>query len=131
TVMALSIVRCLQCYGHIEREALAAAFAREYARDPRRGYGGTAHSILRAIGEGLPWTTAAGRVFDGQGSCGNGGAMRAAPIGAYFADDLSRVIAEARASAAVTHAHEDGQTGAIAVALAAAWIVGELDAHPK
>lgn len=127
TMMALSIVRCLKRYGHIEEDALASAFAREYARDPRRGYGGTAHGILQAIGEGIPWQTAAGRVFDGEGSCGNGGAMRAAPIGAYFADDFQRVIAEAKASAAVTHAHPDGQTGAIAIALAAAWMATNYD----
>ncbi len=131
TIMALSIVRCLKRYGFVEQEALAAGFAREYARDPRRGYGGTAHGILRAIGEGTAWQTAAGRVFDGQGSCGNGGAMRAAPIGAYFADDLNRVKAEAKASAAVTHAHPDGQTGAIAVALAAAWMVREQPGNAK
>jgi ADP-ribosylglycohydrolase len=125
SVMALSIVRSLKRYGHIERDVLAAGFAHEYARDPGRGYGGTAHGILRAIGEGTLWETAAGRAFDGQGSCGNGGAMRAAPIGAYFAGDVDRVIGEARASAEVTHAHPDGQTGAIAVALAAAWMVRE------
>lgn len=123
TTMALSIVRCIKRYGHIDQDALAAGFAREYARDPGRGYGGTAHGILRAIGEGIAWQTAAGRVFDGQGSCGNGSAMRVAPIGAYFAEDLNRVIAEAKASAQVTHAHPDGQTGAMAVALAAAWMV--------
>lgn len=127
TMMALSIARCLKRYGHIEPDALASAFAREYARDPRRGYGGTAHGILQAIGEGVSWQTAAGRVFNGQGSCGNGGAMRAAPIGAYFAGDWNRVIAEAKTSAAVTHAHPDGQTGAIAIALAAAWMVTEHD----
>jgi ADP-ribosylglycohydrolase len=131
TMMALSIARCLKRYGHIDQDALAAGFAREYSRDPRRGYGGTAHGILRAIGEGTAWQTAAGRVFDGQGSCGNGGAMRSAPIGAYFADDLSQVIAAARASAAVTHAHPDGQTGAIAAALAAAWMVRESPAPGK
>jgi ADP-ribosylglycohydrolase len=123
--MALSIVRCLKRYGYIEQDALAVAFAREYARDPQRGYGGTAHGILQAIGDGTSWQVAAGRVFDGQGSCGNGGAMRSAPIGAYFADDIPKVIAEARASAQVTHAHPDGQTGAIAVALAAAWVIRE------
>jgi ADP-ribosylglycohydrolase len=131
TMMALSIVRCLKRYGHIERDALAAAFAREYARDPRRGYGGTAHGILRAIGEGISWQTAAGRVFDGQGSCGNGGAMRAAPIGAYFADDYERVMTESKASAEVTHAHPDGQTGAMAVALAAAWLIREPETAAK
>jgi ADP-ribosylglycohydrolase len=131
TMMALSIFRCLRRYGHIEPDALAAAFAKEYARDPQRGYGGTAHGVLCAIGEGVSWEVAAGRAFDGQGSCGNGGAMRAAPIGAYFADDYTRVIAEARRSAAVTHAHPDGQTGAIAVALAAAWMVRERPDKPS
>lgn len=125
TTMALSIVRCLKRHGQIQRDALALAFAREYVRDPSRGYGGTAHGILQAIHAGVPWEEAAGRVFNGEGSCGNGGAMRAAPIGAYFAGDVNRVIAEAKASAEVTHAHADGQTGAIAVALAAAWMVNK------
>jgi len=35
------------------------------------------------------------------------------------------VVAEAKASAEVTHAHPDGKTGAVAVALAAAWMVRE------
>src|SRR5437899_8899417 len=50
TAMALSIVRCLKQYGRIDQDALASAFAEEYARDPRRGYGGMAHGILRSIG---------------------------------------------------------------------------------
>ena len=125
TMMALSIVRCLKQHGRIDQDALAMAFAKEYARDPRRGYGAMAHRILQSIGKGTPWQTAAGRAFGGQGSCGNGGAMRAAPIGAYFADDPDRVVTEAKASAEVTHAHPDGQTGAIAVALAAAWMVAQ------
>ena len=128
TVKAMSIVRNLAEHQGIASDWLATSFADEYRREPDRGYGGTARGILRAIGEGVPWQEAAGRVFDGEGSCGNGGAMRAAPVGAFFADDLPRVIAEARKSAAVTHAHEDGQTGSIAVALAAAWMVGQYDA---
>lgn len=51
---------------------------------------------------------------------GNGGAMRVAPVGAYFADDMDAVIREAVASAEVTHANPDGQAGAVAVAVAAA-----------
>lgn len=125
TMMALSIVRCLKRYGRIEQDALADAFAQEYTRDPRRGYGGTAHQILCAIGEGISWKAASRVAFDGQGSCGNGGAMRAAPIGAYFADDYQRVIYESKASAEITHAHPDGKTGAVSVALAAAWMLRE------
>jgi len=100
--------------GCINQDVLAKMFAEEYARDPQRGYGGAAHGILRAIAEGMSWKAVARRAFGGQGSCGNGGAMRAAPIGAYFADDCERVVYEARLSAEVTHAHPDGQTGAAA-----------------
>lgn len=125
TAMALSIVRCLKRSAHIESDALALAFCKEYAREMWRGYGGMAHKILRNIYRGQSWRVAAGEAFGGQGSCGNGGAMRSAPLGAYFADDLEAVIREARASSEVTHAHPDGQTGAIAIALAAAWMVRE------
>ena len=47
--------------------------------------------------------------------------MRVAPLGAYFADDQDRLVDEAVRSAAVTHAHADGQAGAVAVATAAGW----------
>lgn len=120
TEMALAVVEVLADNGRIVQERLAQVFARRYLREPRRGYGGTAHEILRAIGEGTPFATAAGRAFSGMGSMGNGAAMRVAPLGAYFADDLSEVVAQARASAEVTHAHPDAQAGAIAIAVAAA-----------
>jgi ADP-ribosylglycohydrolase len=121
TAMALSIVETLEAHGQIEQDDLARRFAERYAREPWRGYGGTAHEILKAIGAGSPWRAAAGGAFGGAGSMGNGAAMRAAPIGAYFAEDLARVVDAARASAEVTHAHPDGIAGAIAVALAAAF----------
>jgi ADP-ribosylglycohydrolase len=122
--MALSIVEVLEARGTIDSHLLADAFARRYRSDPRRGYGGGAHAILQALVDGVPWTAAARMVFDGAGSMGNGGGMRSAPVGAYFADDLDRVVEEARASAQPTHAHPDGQAGAIAVAVAAALAAG-------
>ncbi len=120
TAMALSIVEVLTELGRVDSDALAHRFAERYRRDPRRGYGGTAHSILRAISLGEPWADAASAAFDGAGSMGNGAAMRSAPVGAFFHDDLDAVVAHARASAVPTHAHPDGQAGAIAVAVAAA-----------
>lgn len=121
--MALSVCEVLEAHGSIEADALASAFARRFAREPGRGYGGGARDILTDIGLGTPWELAAGKVFNGQGSMGNGGAMRAAPVGAFFAEDVERVVTEARRSAQVTHAHEDGQAGAVAVAVAAALVV--------
>ncbi len=121
SAMAISIFQCLHEHGAIERDHLATLFADEYAREPRRGYGGTAHSILRAISSGTPWQKAAGEAFSGMGSMGNGGAMRVAPLGAYFSEEIPTLIEHARYSAEVTHAHAEGQAGAIAIALAAAW----------
>jgi ADP-ribosylglycohydrolase len=119
--MATAIVDVLEARGEIDQEALASAFAGRYARDPERGYGSGAHRILAALGERVPWREASLSAFGGLGSLGNGGAMRVAPVGAYFADDLEAVVRNARASAEITHAHPDGQAGAIAVAVAAAW----------
>ena len=118
--MALSVFEELAEKRRIDRDSLAARFAKRYRKDNRRGYGGTAHEILMDISLGGDWREVAQSAFDGQGSMGNGSAMRVAPIGAYFADDLGAVIEHARASAEPTHAHPDGQAGAIAVAVAAA-----------
>lgn len=123
TVMACSIFRSLKMFGEIDQDFLAQDFADVYTKEPDRGYGGTARGILRAINSGIAWKTASSDVFDGEGSCGNGGAMRAGPIGAYFADEVPKLILQAQKSAEVTHYHKDGQTGAIAVALATAWMV--------
>jgi ADP-ribosylglycohydrolase len=122
TVMALSIVDVLSDRGFIDRGLLAAFFGARYRLDPARGYGGTAHGILNRIADGDPWAEVSSGVFGGSGSMGNGGAMRAAPIGAYFFDDFERAADNARQSAEVTHAHPEGQAGAIAAAIAAAWV---------
>jgi ADP-ribosylglycohydrolase len=57
--------------------------------------------------------------------------MRVAPLGAYFADDVDLLITQARYSAEVTHAHPEGQVGAIAIALAAAWAWNHRDSAGK
>jgi ADP-ribosylglycohydrolase len=128
TAMAISIVEVLAAGGGIDPERLAHAFARRYAHEPARGYGRGAHEVLAAIATGVPYDAAARALFGGQGSCGNGGGMRAAPVGAYFADDLDAVVDHAGRSAAPTHVHPDGTAGAIAIAVAAARVVaGERD----
>ena len=125
TVMAIGIFQILEKYGEINQGALARVFAENYALDWHRGYGGTAHSILRSIGEGQNWREAASGAFDGMGSMGNGGAMRVAPVGAYFADDMDKVLYHARASAEITHAHIEGIAGAMAVAAASALLLNK------
>jgi ADP-ribosylglycohydrolase len=125
TEMALSIVEVLKLYGHIHQEALAHRFAWRFGRDPDRGYGSMTRAQLNEVLRGGDWRRGAADAFGGQGSMGNGGAMRIPPLGAYFADDLPRTVDEARASALVTHTHVEGIAGTIAVAIAAAtaWLL--------
>ncbi len=119
--MALGIAEVLDRCGFVEQDELAQVFVRRWDRDMYRGYGSGAHLILNQVRSGIPWAEAARSVFDGQGSMGNGGAMRVAPVGAYFAeDDWPVLVEQARRSAEVTHAHHEGQAGAIAAAVASA-----------
>jgi ADP-ribosylglycohydrolase len=121
TEMAIAIVEVIECVERIDQDALARTFARRFAAEPNRGYGPAARRILSAISSGSHWQEASRSVFEGHGSLGNGAAMRVAPLGAYLAGDLDRVVAQAVASAEITHGHPDGVAGAIAVAVATAW----------
>ncbi|NQV27798.1 MAG: ADP-ribosylglycohydrolase family protein [Rhodopirellula sp.] len=121
TEMAMAIVQVLERYGEIEQNALAQTFANRYLAEPGRGYGAGAHELLRQIADGADWRLVSRELFGGQGSFGNGGAMRVGPLGAWFADDVKATIENALRSSEITHAHIEGQAGAIAVALAAGW----------
>lgn len=120
TAMALGVVEVLRDREYVDPDRLAAVFARNYLANPMRGYGAGAHEVLGAIAAGRSWRAASRALFRGTGSYGNGGAMRAAPVGGYFCDDLSRAVDAAVASALPTHAHPDGVAGAVAVAVAGA-----------
>lgn len=121
TAMALGIVEVLERHGRIDQDDLARVFARRYMEDEDRGYGPAQIDLLRTIHQGGDWSEHARELFRGAGSFGNGGAMRVAPLGAYFADDMSQVVEQAALSAEVTHTHVEGKAGAIAVAVATAW----------
>ncbi|WP_405183613.1 ADP-ribosylglycohydrolase family protein (plasmid) [Nocardia sp. NBC_01377] len=124
TQMACSIFAVLCEHGRIDQDALAQSFAEHY--DIYRRYGPGTSRILRLIRQkGYHWHELAQQARDGRGSWGNGAAMRVAPLGAWFGDDLDRVVSEAAASAEVTHAHPDAVAGAVAVASAAALSVGK------
>jgi ADP-ribosylglycohydrolase len=130
TLMALSVVSSLHWCGEIDQNLLAKSFAQRY--DSSRGYGPAMHGVLARINEGEPWQDVTRSMFAGQGSFGNGAAMRVAPVGAYFADDLDAVVEQASLSAEITHAHEEAVAGAIAVAVAAAiaWNLSESASSP-
>ncbi|MFC4125232.1 ADP-ribosylglycohydrolase family protein [Nocardia rhizosphaerae] len=118
TEMACSVHAEIRTHGSIDRSALAAAFADRC--EPYRGYGAGTVVVLHQIRDGRPWAEAAGDVFDGHGSWGNGAAMRVAPLGAHFAGKPDLAAVQAARSAEITHRHPEAILGAMAVAVAAA-----------
>ena len=118
--MMVGVAEVLAEHGHINVDALAQAFARNY--EPARGYGQGARRVLEGIAGGGDVETLARSVFPG-GSLGNGAAMRVAPVGVCFADDLDAVEEQAVRSALPTHVHPVGIDGARLVALAVALAV--------
>lgn len=117
TNMALSIYSVLRQHQQIEQYKLAHNFALHFDRG--RGYGMGARHLMVQMKAGMDWRTVSPQIFKG-GSYGNGGAMRVAPVGAYFADDWQKAVEQARLSSEITHSHPEGIAGAIAVTLAAA-----------
>jgi ADP-ribosylglycohydrolase len=120
TEMAISIAAVLKSHGRVEQDALAKRFARRWERDPDRGYGSMTRMQMKEMQLGQSWRETSARAFGGRGSMGNGGAMRAAPLGAYFAEEPERAVSEAAASSVVTHTHAEGIAGTVATAVAAA-----------
>ena len=117
TQMAIGVAETLIEYGGIDEERLATAFSRNY--DPARGYGQGARRIIEAMIDDGDWRSLAETLFPG-GSLGNGAAMRVAPVGLMFCDDLDQVAAHAEASARPTHVHPIAIDGARLMALAVA-----------
>lgn len=131
TIMAQALLKTLEDHGRVNQDAFVKDMAERYTTQPNRGYGGTVRGILTAVQAGGDWRDLAPAVFSGMGSLGNGAAMRVGPLGAFYHEDFSTLKREALRSAEVTHAHAEGQAGALAVAFAAAWACLNSPAKPE
>ncbi|HCA87663.1 MAG TPA: hypothetical protein DEQ61_20650, partial [Streptomyces sp.] len=120
TEMACSVLAVLVEHGRIDQDALAHSFAEHHDFD--RGYGPAVNRMLRLIREGGDWRELASALFGGQGSWGNGAAMRIAPLGAWYAGEAEQATHQAEISAYTTHQHREAVAGTMAVAAAAALV---------
>jgi poly(ADP-ribose) glycohydrolase ARH3 len=118
TQMMIALAESLLEYGGVAVQALARAFAD--AHDPRRGYGSGTTEVLRRVRAGSHPHEAARSAFGGEGSLGNGAAMRVAPVAVLYAHDDAALAASARESAGVTHSHALAIDAAVAQAAAIA-----------
>ncbi|MBN1488201.1 MAG: ADP-ribosylglycohydrolase family protein, partial [Anaerolineae bacterium] len=123
TAMTLGLAESLIQLGVVDEQALGDIFRKNYRHEPNRGYAiGPPTIFSRVEQESISYVTAAQELFDGEGSYGNGAAMRIAPLGLLFYDspDLNDW---ARRSAMVTHAHPIGIDGAVVLASAISQVV--------
>jgi poly(ADP-ribose) glycohydrolase ARH3 len=123
TAMALGLAESLVQVGELDQQHLGDTFRANYRREPWRGYASGPPAIFAQVERhGVPYTKAARSLFGGQGSFGNGAAMRIAPLGLFF-HDAPDLYEQARTSATVTHTHPIGVDGAALLAWAVAQAV--------
>jgi len=120
TQMSLDLAESLVAKGGVDPDDLAVRFAKGYRFS--RGYGPGAAKLLKRISKGADWREANRSIFP-DGSYGNGGAMRVAPVGLFYSARPEQLVKAARQSARVTHAHPLGIEGAVLVAAATAQAV--------
>lgn len=83
-----------------------------------RGYGRTTLIAVQRLQSGIHWSESGV-----QGSYGNGTAMRAAPFGVYFRNDINELIKSVKIDSAITHRSCDAEAGALTIALATYYII--------
>jgi poly(ADP-ribose) glycohydrolase ARH3 len=123
--LATSLVEC----GLVDAAHVSGKYAEFY--EAWRGYGGAAHRVMRLLADGGDYR-GTGRLQFPEGSFGNGGAMRIAPVGLAYrhadADELAEAVEDAMLC---THVHAEAIDGALvqakAVAIAATTEPGSFD----
>ncbi len=127
TAMAIGLAESITQVGRLDQQHLGDTFRANFQREPWRGYATGPPTIFHLVGQrAVSYAKAAQSLFGGEGSFGNGAAMRVAPVGLFFhpqrrhAPDLYE---QARLSAEVTHAHPIGVDGAATLAQAIAQAV--------
>lgn len=120
TRMTIALAESLLERGDLDPEHLVRTFASAYEAEPWRGYGPGPPRIFRRVRDGLGWKDAARELYGGEGSLGNGAAMRVAPAALFAHPEVDRAAELARRQAAVTHTHPLGVDGAAVEAAAVA-----------
>lgn len=112
TAMTFALAESVLFRRCLDQDHLAATLAVTFERQPDRGYSSQTAALLRHIAAGGPWRKAAPAQSGGQGSRGDGAAMRVAPVALFAAGDLDEALDLADRAARVTHAHPEAVDGA-------------------
>jgi poly(ADP-ribose) glycohydrolase ARH3 len=120
TAMAMGLAESIMRVKGIDQQDIGDTFRKNYEREPWRGYGPGPPAIFTMVKRtGISYVECARKLFGGEGSLGNGAAMRIAPVG-LFCHRSESLYGRARISAEVTHTHPVGVDGAAVQATAVA-----------
>jgi poly(ADP-ribose) glycohydrolase ARH3 len=123
TAMAMGLAESIIQVGRLDGQHLGDTFRANFRREPWRGYASGPPTVFSLVERReMSYSEAARSLFGGQGSFGNGAAMRIAPVGLFYHDSQD-LYEKARASASVTHTHPIGVDGAAVLAWAVAQTV--------
>ncbi|MCP5048555.1 MAG: hypothetical protein GY940_15405 [bacterium] len=122
TEMTLALSQSMVHCNGVDAAHCSQTYADYY--NPRRGYGGGAHTVLKALKDGADFRDT-GYISFKEGSFGNGGAMRIAPVGMVYRSATNETLKKAVFDAVrCTHVHPEGVDGAVVQAKAAALVTG-------
>ena len=125
TQMTICVARALVRAGHAPLDELMKILGQEFvawsrSNDNNRAPGGTCMTGCRALSSGILW-----REAGVEKSKGCGAAMRAAPIGLYFWDDVDAMVRISAAQSSLTHRHPTGIASSVAAAAPVAFVLRE------
>ncbi len=133
SAMSIGLAESILGKGCLDQQDVGETFKNNFHKEPWRGYASGPPTIFSMVEQlGITYAEAAGTLFGGTGSLGNGAAMRVVPVGLFF-HNSSDLYQMARMSAVVTHAHPVGIDGAAvqADAIALAVKLDQREAFPR
>jgi ADP-ribosyl-[dinitrogen reductase] hydrolase len=116
TQLSIEVAESLINNNGFNPDDLAKRYSEWMSSGRARGWGRTTLAAIQNLDNGVHWS-ASGIA----GSYGNGTAMRAAPFGVWYRDDIKSLIESVKIDSAITHASEEAEAGALSIALAAAF----------
>ncbi|XP_058806431.1 ADP-ribosylhydrolase ARH3-like [Phymastichus coffea] len=120
SAMSKSVAQSLIDKKDIDLVDMAKKFVKSYYQEPHRGYGLSVVTVFEKLrgGKFTDIMQPAKEQFHGQGSFGNGAAMRVTPVALFCYNNYEKLIDMARKQSQITHTHKIGIDGAILQAIA-------------
>ncbi|XP_053985838.1 ADP-ribosylhydrolase ARH3-like isoform X1 [Hylaeus volcanicus] len=120
SAMTRSVAKSLIETKDLDVVDLAKKFVKSYYLEPNRGYGPGVVTVFQKL-RGNKFSdvlSPAKEQFNGQGSWGNGGAMRVTPVALFCYQNYDKLLDMVRKTTQLTHTHKVGIDGAILQAVA-------------